>query len=70
MGAVLGHRWVRPAYWSGAARPHRSALGTIVGVYEEHQHRNISGGGARAAVFGISDGLVSNVSLILSLIHI
>jgi VIT1/CCC1 family predicted Fe2+/Mn2+ transporter len=34
-------------------------------VYEEHHHRNISGGGARAAVFGISDGLVSNVSLIL-----
>jgi len=36
-------------------------------VYEEHQHRNISGGGARAAVFGISDGLVSNVSLILGM---
>jgi VIT1/CCC1 family predicted Fe2+/Mn2+ transporter len=28
-------------------------------------HRNVSGGGARAAVFGVSDGLVSNVSLIL-----
>jgi VIT1/CCC1 family predicted Fe2+/Mn2+ transporter len=36
-------------------------------VYEEHHHRNISGGGARAAVFGISDGLVSNVSLILGM---
>ena len=36
-------------------------------MYEEHQHRNISGGGARAAVFGISDGLVSNVSLILGM---
>jgi len=36
-------------------------------VYEEHKHRNISGGGARAAVFGISDGLVSNVSLILGM---
>jgi VIT1/CCC1 family predicted Fe2+/Mn2+ transporter len=33
-------------------------------VYEHH-HRNIQGGSARAAVFGISDGLVSNVSLIL-----
>jgi len=33
----------------------------------EHQHRNVSGGGARAAVFGISDGLVSNVSLILGM---
>ena len=31
----------------------------------EHHHRNIQGGAARAAVFGISDGLVSNVSLIL-----
>ncbi|MGC8480228.1 MAG: VIT1/CCC1 transporter family protein [Acidimicrobiales bacterium] len=28
-------------------------------------HRDISGGAARAAVFGISDGLLSNVSLIL-----
>ena len=32
---------------------------------EWHQHRDISGGWARAAVFGVSDGLVSNVSLIL-----
>ncbi len=30
-----------------------------------HQHRDIQGGAARAAVFGISDGLVSNVGLIL-----
>lgn len=30
----------------------------------EH-HRDITGGGARAAVFGVSDGLVSNVALIL-----
>jgi VIT1/CCC1 family predicted Fe2+/Mn2+ transporter len=28
-------------------------------------HRSVSGGLARAAVFGVSDGLVSNVSLIL-----
>jgi vacuolar iron transporter family protein len=48
-------------------RPHRLPVDTIVGVYEEHQHRNVSGGGARAAVFGISDGLVSNVSLILGM---
>jgi VIT1/CCC1 family predicted Fe2+/Mn2+ transporter len=33
----------------------------------EAQHRDIQGGGARAAVFGISDGLVTNVSLILGL---
>jgi VIT1/CCC1 family predicted Fe2+/Mn2+ transporter len=31
----------------------------------EHHHRDIRGGSARAAVFGVSDGLVSNVSLIL-----
>lgn len=31
----------------------------------EHHHRNVQGGAARAAVFGISDGLVTNVSLIL-----
>src|SRR4051812_195478 len=31
----------------------------------EHHHRDIQGGAARAAVFGMSDGLVSNVSLIL-----
>jgi VIT1/CCC1 family predicted Fe2+/Mn2+ transporter len=31
----------------------------------EHHHRDIQGGVARASVFGVSDGLVSNVSLIL-----
>jgi len=31
----------------------------------EHHHREIDRGTARAAVFGVSDGLVSNVSLIL-----
>ena len=31
----------------------------------EHHHRDIQGGSARAAVFGVSDGLVSNVGLIL-----
>ncbi len=30
-----------------------------------HDHRDVQGGAARAAVFGISDGLVSNVGLIL-----
>jgi len=32
-----------------------------------HQHRDVRGGGARAAVFGISDGLVTNVSLVLGI---
>lgn len=31
----------------------------------EHNHRNIQGGAVRAAVFGVSDGLVSNMGLIL-----
>jgi VIT1/CCC1 family predicted Fe2+/Mn2+ transporter len=31
----------------------------------EHHHRDIQGGAARAAVLGVSDGLVTNVSLIL-----
>jgi VIT1/CCC1 family predicted Fe2+/Mn2+ transporter len=31
----------------------------------EHHHRDIRGGAARAAVFGVSDGLTTNVSLIL-----
>lgn len=33
--------------------------------HDEGHHRNVQSGGARAAVFGISDGLVTNVSLIL-----
>jgi VIT1/CCC1 family predicted Fe2+/Mn2+ transporter len=32
-----------------------------------HRHRDITGGGARAAVFGVSDGLVTNVSLVLGM---
>ena len=31
----------------------------------EGHHRNVQGGAARAAVFGVSDGLVSNMGLIL-----
>jgi vacuolar iron transporter family protein len=31
----------------------------------EHHHRDVRGGAARAAVFGVSDGLVSNVGVIL-----
>ncbi|MGA9279050.1 VIT1/CCC1 transporter family protein [Ilumatobacter sp.] len=37
-------------------RPHRHMV---------HRHRDVTGGTARATVFGISDGLVSNVALIL-----
>jgi len=42
-----------------------SGVAPGAGVAHEHHHRKIQGGAARAAVFGISDGLVSNVSLIL-----
>ena len=31
----------------------------------ENHHRNVQGGAVRAAVFGVSDGLVSNVGLVL-----
>jgi vacuolar iron transporter family protein len=31
----------------------------------EHHHRDVQGGAARAAVFGVSDGLVSNLGLML-----
>jgi VIT1/CCC1 family predicted Fe2+/Mn2+ transporter len=34
-------------------------------VPHEEEHRNVTSGGPRAAVFGMSDGLVTNVSLIL-----
>ncbi|WP_040496453.1 VIT1/CCC1 transporter family protein [Ilumatobacter nonamiensis] len=33
--------------------------------YMVHRHRDVTGGTARATVFGVSDGLVSNVALIL-----
>jgi VIT1/CCC1 family predicted Fe2+/Mn2+ transporter len=32
-----------------------------------HHHRDVRSGGARAAVFGISDGLVTNISLVLGI---
>lgn len=39
---------------------------SVAGLLEAH-HRNVQGGAARAAVFGISDGLVSNVGLVLGM---
>jgi VIT1/CCC1 family predicted Fe2+/Mn2+ transporter len=43
----------------------RSGSRSGYNAHGEPHHRNITSGGARAAVFGISDGLVTNVSLIL-----
>jgi VIT1/CCC1 family predicted Fe2+/Mn2+ transporter len=37
----------------------------VVDQQQFHQHRDVRGGGARAAVFGLSDGLVTNISLVL-----
>ena len=37
------------------------------GGHPDHHHRSVQGGSARAAVFGVSDGLVTNVSLILGI---
>jgi vacuolar iron transporter family protein len=50
-----------------AAPPYRRRVGTLAHVPLDHHHRNVQGGGARAAVFGVSDGLVSNVALILGM---
>lgn len=56
--------------------PASSADESAVGVQQpahagtggsEHHHRNIQGGAARAAVFGVSDGLVSNIALVLGM---
>jgi len=38
-------------------------FGGRVGAHRNH--RNLQGGAIRAAIFGISDGLVTNVSLLL-----
>lgn len=37
----------------------------IRAAHYDHHHRSVGSGGARAAVFGASDGLVSNTALIL-----
>jgi vacuolar iron transporter family protein len=37
----------------------------VPSAHPEFHHRDVQGGAARAAVFGISDGLVSNMGLIL-----
>lgn len=47
---------------------HRNSKASRVAGYSsdvEVHHRDITGGGARAAIFGVSDGLVSNIALIL-----
>src|SRR5690606_2628598 len=58
--AAVSARPVRPA----APAP-RVSPDPDLAPRPEHHHRDIQGGAARAAVFGVSDGLVSNVALIL-----
>jgi vacuolar iron transporter family protein len=60
-----------PSFWryvdADSARP-RAAAGRRTGpatAHPEFHHRDIQGGAMRAAVFGVSDGLVSNMGLIL-----
>lgn len=51
---------------SSSVVPNASGGGTGHGHHHSfHHHRDVQGGVARASIFGISDGLVSNVSLIL-----
>lgn len=50
------------------SKPRTSPQDAVGSERHPHEgHRDVSGGAARAAVFGISDGLVTNVSLILGL---
>jgi len=55
---------------STSAVPESSDTGAVRGAghghhHDYHHHRDVQGGVARASIFGVSDGLVSNVSLIL-----
>lgn len=54
-----------PATGRTRARPPGRHRAVAEIATRDHHHRSLQGGGARAAVFGISDGLVTNVSLIL-----
>jgi VIT1/CCC1 family predicted Fe2+/Mn2+ transporter len=56
---------IRRAWFEREATPYPPLVGTLPAMDSGHNHRDIRGGGARAAVFGVSDGLVSNVALIL-----
>lgn len=61
MLGILGLVSTSQAPSQPASRRRRSPRGGVA----EHAHRDIQGGIPRAAVFGISDGLLTNVSLIL-----
>ncbi len=48
-----------------AAEEHEEDAPHAARPFMVHRHRDVTGGAARATVFGVSDGLVSNVALIL-----
>ena len=58
-----------PSFWRitgpEAARPRAAAGRRPASAHPEFHHRDVQGGAVRAAVFGVSDGLVSNMGLIL-----
>ena len=56
---------IRHTWFEREETPYLPSVGTLRDMDSGHNHRNLKGGGARAAVFGVSDGLVSNVALIL-----
>ena len=56
MGGSSPRRWLTTLFW---VHDH------VHPAPQPHQHRDVRGGGARAAVFGLSDGLVTNISLVL-----
>lgn len=65
VGLATARRQIRRRMaWGPApsAQPPRQDPEAHVG---DHTHRDVRGGALRAAVFGVSDGLVSNVSLVL-----
>jgi VIT1/CCC1 family predicted Fe2+/Mn2+ transporter len=39
-----------------------------LGIGSEHHHRDVQGGVARAMVFGLSDGLVTNLAIVLGVV--
>jgi VIT1/CCC1 family predicted Fe2+/Mn2+ transporter len=49
----------------GRSVPEAPHAPRVPSAHPEHHHRDVQGGSARAAVFGVSDGLVSNMGLIL-----
>jgi VIT1/CCC1 family predicted Fe2+/Mn2+ transporter len=63
---VLAAMKVRGMAVYGAAMPSEPGhAAPPAGAMFERRHRGLGGGGLRAAVFGVNDGLVSNASLIL-----